>query len=110
MERLFVYGTLGPGRPNAHVLERIGGDWEAGFVNGTLMNKGWGAQMGFPGIVLDGSDNRVEGFVFASEHLADHWAALDEFEGEGYERVPVNVMTKNGECVSASVYQLKNEA
>lgn len=25
MESLFVYGTLGPGRPNAHILEKIGG-------------------------------------------------------------------------------------
>lgn len=24
-ERLFVYGTLGPGRPNEHVLRDIGG-------------------------------------------------------------------------------------
>lgn len=27
MESLFVYGTLGPGRPNAHILENIGGTW-----------------------------------------------------------------------------------
>lgn len=25
MSSLFVYGTLGPGRPNAHILENIGG-------------------------------------------------------------------------------------
>ncbi|MBC3263460.1 gamma-glutamylcyclotransferase, partial [Salmonella enterica subsp. enterica serovar Javiana] len=52
MESLFVYGTLGPGRPNAHVLEKIGGSWTEGHVGGSLLNKGWGAEMGFPGIVL----------------------------------------------------------
>ncbi|MGI4199102.1 gamma-glutamylcyclotransferase family protein, partial [Klebsiella pneumoniae] len=30
MESLFVYGTLGPGRPNAHILENIGGTWQEG--------------------------------------------------------------------------------
>jgi gamma-glutamylcyclotransferase (GGCT)/AIG2-like uncharacterized protein YtfP len=28
-EKLIVYGTLGPGRPNEHVLKAIGGVWEA---------------------------------------------------------------------------------
>jgi gamma-glutamylcyclotransferase (GGCT)/AIG2-like uncharacterized protein YtfP len=32
MATLFVYGTLGPGRPNAHVLEGIGGSWQEGHV------------------------------------------------------------------------------
>ncbi len=32
MESLFVYGTLGPGRPNAHILENIGGTWQEGHV------------------------------------------------------------------------------
>ena len=52
-ERLFVYGTLGPGRPNEHVLGSIDGSWEAASVTGTLHDEGWGAAMGYPGIVLD---------------------------------------------------------
>ena len=32
MERLFVYGTLAPGRPNEHVLGEIEGSWEAATV------------------------------------------------------------------------------
>jgi len=32
MESLFVYGTLGPGRPNSHILEIIGGSWLKGQV------------------------------------------------------------------------------
>ncbi|CVA90752.1 Uncharacterised protein [Serratia marcescens] len=62
MQSLFVYGTLGPGRPNAHIMEAIGGSWEEGSVGGTLLNEGWGAEMGYPGIVLDNSGNRVKGF------------------------------------------------
>lgn len=29
IERLFVYGSLGPGRPNEHVLAVIGGNWQS---------------------------------------------------------------------------------
>lgn len=34
MHSLFVYGTLGPGRPNAHIMENIGGSWQPGYVLG----------------------------------------------------------------------------
>ncbi|KAB0731143.1 gamma-glutamylcyclotransferase, partial [Pseudomonas aeruginosa] len=27
MQRLFVYGSLGPGRPNEHLMQKIGGQW-----------------------------------------------------------------------------------
>ena len=39
MESLFVYGTLGPGRPNAHILENIGGTWQEGHVGGFFIRK-----------------------------------------------------------------------
>lgn len=52
MESLFVYGTLGLGRPNAHILENIGGTWQEGHVGGSLLAKGWGAEMGYPGDLL----------------------------------------------------------
>ena len=107
MESLFVYGTLGPGRPNAHVLEDIGGQFEAGHVGGSLLNKGWGAEMGFPGIVLDDSGNRVDGFIFFSENLTANWHILDDFEGEGYERVPVDVVTQDGRTHQSCIYRLK---
>lgn len=35
-QRLFVYGTLGPGRANEHVLNEIGGSWEKASVHGYL--------------------------------------------------------------------------
>ncbi|AVH16041.1 gamma-glutamylcyclotransferase [Enterobacter sp. SGAir0187] len=107
MERLFVYGTLGPGRPNAHILENIGGTWQAGHVGGSLLNKGWGAEMGYPGIVLDDSGHRVQGFIFTSANLHHHWDELDKFEGAEYERVPVDVTTTIAQTVNAWVYRLK---
>lgn len=108
METLFVYGTLGPGRPNAHIMENIGGTWLNGSVEGTLEQKGWGAEMGYPGIVLDNSGNRVNGFLFSSENLATNWKILDDFEGEEYERVPVDVTTEQGDKVLSSIYRLKS--
>lgn len=107
MESLFVYGTLGPGRPNAHILENIGGTWQEGHVEGSLLEKGWGAEMGYPGIVLDDSGHRVPGFLFKSENLHNHWHLLDEFEGSEYERVPVEVTTSNGQTVQSCLYMLK---
>ena len=63
-QRLFVYGTLGPGRPNEHVLSVIGGTWEEASVNGYLKQQGWGAEMGYPGIVLDDDGDEIKGYIF----------------------------------------------
>jgi gamma-glutamylcyclotransferase (GGCT)/AIG2-like uncharacterized protein YtfP len=65
--RLFVYGTLVPGRPNEHVLANVPGEWEPATVTGTLLQEGWGAAMGYPGIVLDERGDEVKGFLFSSE-------------------------------------------
>jgi gamma-glutamylcyclotransferase (GGCT)/AIG2-like uncharacterized protein YtfP len=107
IERLFVYGTLGPGRPNVHVMDAIGGSWEKATVNGTLRQAGWGAAMGYPGIDLDEDGGDVDGFLFTSENLSNHWAALDEFEGDAYERVLVTVKRKDGRPVDAYIYTLR---
>ena len=53
MERLFVYGTLGPGRPNEHVMQKIGGSWQPASVRGRLVRAGWGfGRSGLPALVL----------------------------------------------------------
>ncbi|MCH6197810.1 hypothetical protein MHT86_09950 [Corynebacterium mastitidis] len=39
----FVYGTLGPGRPNAHILAPYGGTWRRGSVRGALRGERDGA-------------------------------------------------------------------
>jgi len=49
---------------------------------------------GYPGIDLVNNGEEVEGFLFTSEALSDHWATLNEFEDEAYERVrPCHVLT-----------------
>jgi gamma-glutamylcyclotransferase (GGCT)/AIG2-like uncharacterized protein YtfP len=106
-EKFFVYGTLCPGRPNAHILENISGSFEQGEVKGHLYEKGWGAEIGYPGIVLDSNGESVSGYVFTSEHLSVHWQSLDEFEGDAYERVIANVEPSNGGSVDALVYGIK---
>jgi gamma-glutamylcyclotransferase (GGCT)/AIG2-like uncharacterized protein YtfP len=104
--RLFVYGTLAPGRPNEHVLADLPGSWQPASVTGTLLQDGWGAAAGYPGIVLDEHGARVEGLLFSSDRLADHWARLDQFEGDGYERVLTLATLDDGTTVNAYVYKL----
>ena len=107
-ERLFVYGTLGPGRPNEHILKAVGGLWEAAAVKGFLRSEGWGSELGYPGIVLDSQAEKIEGFLFSSETLSDHWASLDSFEGEAYKRVLTMASLNNGATVEAYVYALND--
>jgi len=109
IQRLFVYGTLAPGRPNEHVLSEIGGSWEEATVTGTLRQEGWGAAMGYPGIVLDQHGDDIQGFLFSSEKLSDHWARLDEFEGKSYERVMTVVKLNDNRTVDAYIYQLREK-
>ena len=107
--RLFVYGTLAPGRPNEHILSDVPGEWQPATVIGMLYPEGWGAAAGYPGIVLDGQGGEVEGLLFSSESLPEHWARLDEFEGAGYERVLIKARLKDGTTVDACIYKLSNE-
>ena len=105
-DRLFVYGTLAPGRSNAHVLAPLPGTWEPATATGTLLPEGWGAAAGYPGIVLDAQGGSVAGLLFTSERLAEHWPRLDAFEGDGYERVLTTVTRADGTRVEAYVYAL----
>ena len=107
-EKLFVYGSLGPNRPNAHVLTEIGGSWEKATVRGKLRQAGWGAEMGYPGIDLHENGDEIEGFLFVSERLSNHWNALDDFEGEGYERVMTRAKREDGSVVDAYIYRLRD--
>lgn len=107
LEHLFVYGSLAPGQSNAHVLAQVPGDWTPASVTGTLRQEGWGAAMGYPGLVLDEGGTLVRGQVFSSTHLRDHWSRLDAFEGEGYERVITDARLDDGTTVQAHVYALR---
>lgn len=110
IDRLFVYGTLAPGKPNAHVLANVPGAWEPASVRGTLLQEGWGAAVGYPGLVLDECGEEIQGLVFTSEELSSHWLRLDEFEGDGYERVLTLVKLQEGSTVPAYIYQLSSRS
>ena len=105
VNRLFVYGTLAPGRPNEHVLADIPGRWEPATVRGKLLQEGWGAKDGYPGIVLDETGEAVQGFLFSSDALAEHLPRLDAFEGSGYERVIASVQL-DGAVAEAYIFVL----
>lgn len=107
-EHLFVYGTLGPGRPNAHILEAIGGTWSHATVRGHLKQQGWGANQGYPGLLLDENSEKIQGFVFSSENLKCNWSMLDDFEGEEYKRVLTKVSLADDNKIDAYIYQLTN--
>jgi gamma-glutamylcyclotransferase (GGCT)/AIG2-like uncharacterized protein YtfP len=103
--RLATYGTLAPGRVNHHQLAVLNGHWQRGTVAGRLIDSGWGAALGFPGLILDPSGPLVEVHLFESLELPDHWSRLDEFEGPGYRRVVTLVKTPDGE-LGACIYVL----
>lgn len=105
-DRLFVYGTLAPGRPNEHVLADVPGEWRPATVTGRLFQEGWGVAAGYPGIVLDEHGDEVRGLLFSSKSLDQHWARLDEFEGEGYERALTLAKLEDGATVEAYIYRL----
>jgi gamma-glutamylcyclotransferase (GGCT)/AIG2-like uncharacterized protein YtfP len=100
---LATYGTLAPGRPNHHQLADLEGNWRQGTVRGKLIETGWGAELGYPGLVLDTSGDVIEVYIFESSGLPDHWQRLDEFEGHGYQRTIVQVSTIDGD-LEASIY------
>jgi gamma-glutamylcyclotransferase (GGCT)/AIG2-like uncharacterized protein YtfP len=102
-KRLAVYGSLAPGEVNHHELAALNGRWVQGTVQGKRIDAGWGAGLGFPGLILDPSGPSVAVHVFESPDLPDHWSRLDEFEGPGYRRVVTIVRTVDGD-LSAYVY------
>jgi gamma-glutamylcyclotransferase (GGCT)/AIG2-like uncharacterized protein YtfP len=103
--RLAAYGSLAPGRPNHAQLSDPPGRWLVGHVRGTLVEGGWGATLGYPGLIVDPDGALIEVFVFESAEVRGHWVRLDAFEGPGYRRVVVDVSTAEG-ALPASIYVL----
>ncbi|ESP93181.1 gamma-glutamylcyclotransferase family protein [Pseudoalteromonas luteoviolacea] len=103
---LFVYGSLAPNCVNAHILKPLRGEFKKGWVRGQLCQQGWGADMGYPGIELNSQAQWVEGYVFLSQQLGDHWSMLDAFEGEEYSRQVCEVKMENAEYCKAYIYTL----
>ena len=101
--RLATYGTLAPGRVNNDQLADLKGCWRQGTVRGRLVEAGWGAELGYPGLILDPSGPVIDVHVFESSDLPAHWLRLDAFEGAGYRRVVTQVCTVDGD-LAASIY------
>lgn len=106
MDRLFVYGSLQPGGPNHHRLAGFEGSWARATLKGHLKKAGWGAELGYPGLVLAADGEEVRGQVFTSAALAELWAELDRFEGDEYERVETEVTVEPDSVMRAYVYVL----
>ena len=105
--RLATYGTLAPGRVNHGQLAGLKGVWRRGRVTGHLAEAGWGADHGYPGLVLDHAGEEVEVHLFESSDLPDHWPRLDRFEGDGYARVVAQVATDDG-VIDAWIYVIND--
>jgi gamma-glutamylcyclotransferase (GGCT)/AIG2-like uncharacterized protein YtfP len=61
---------------------------------------------GFSGDCVTQKRAAGSGYLFTSDNLEAHWPMLDAFE-DGYDRVEVDVITTNGEQLSAWIYQLQ---
>ncbi len=103
--RLATYGTLSPGQPNHGQMDGMIGTWSRGTVRGHRYASGWGAAVGFPGLVADPNGPEVPVYLFDSIDLPANWARLDAFEGEGYIRSVIEVTTASG-SVPAQIYLL----
>jgi gamma-glutamylcyclotransferase (GGCT)/AIG2-like uncharacterized protein YtfP len=102
-ERLATYGTLMPGRRNHHQLAGLRGRWVAGTVRGRLVQRGWGADLGYPALAPAADGDEIAVQLFLSPDLPQHWDRLDAFEGDEYRRVGIVVDTGEG-LVEAWIY------
>ena len=103
--RLATYGTLAPGEVNEGQLSDLSGEWTTGFVKGKLINEGWGAAHGCPGMIAVRNGDLIKVHIFQSLDLPEHWDRLDAFEGDGYRRIPIMVTRDQGD-VEAYIYEL----
>lgn len=104
MNRLFIYGTLAPGKQNHDVLSGLSGEWEEATVKGTLVDEGWGSGHGCPGLIPSRDASKVQGYLFTSNDLPENWDMLDTFEGSDYNREVVTVTLSSGVELDAYVY------
>jgi len=106
MTRLFVYGTLAPGKENAHIMDGMSGTWTQACVRGHLVQTGWGVHSGHPGLTPDKTGPLVLGLVFDSPDLPAHWDRLDKFEGADYKRVPIMARLEAGKKIKVHIYSV----
>lgn len=103
LNTLFVYGTLAPEQSNAYVLSDLKGSWQKASAIGFIFPNG---KLGYPAFVPKSEGERVQGLLFTSDELTTHWQRIDDFEGEGDDRVVITVILDDGSEQSAFVYRL----
>ena len=102
-----IYGSLGPGGPNHHLVAGIVGTWMRDYkVTGTLVQEGWGAALGFPGLSWSPEGDSHDVQVLVSNELPNHWHWLDQLEGKGYNRVLVPLHKSGAPDIIANIYVL----
>ena len=104
--KLAIYGSLAPGASNHHQIADLRGTWERASVQGRMIDRGWGARKGYPGLELSRDGDDVPVMLFASDDLPRAWARLDAFEGRDYCRVLATVL-REGTVTVANVYELR---
>lgn len=92
--QLATYGTLAPGKSNHHVVQPLGGTWRDGFVEGDLLDLGWGAALGFRALLPRLGGESVPVKLLTTARLETAWEELDLFEGPDYERLLVPVFAE----------------
>lgn len=108
-QRLAVYGSLAPGRANHHRIAHLPGRWRSGTVHGELAQRGWGAAIGFAGLIWNPAGPEVPVQLLESPALPEAWATLDSFEGADYRRILAPVRTPEGVYL-AQLYALSVES
>ena len=97
-ERLVIYGTLAPGKPNHNVIEDLSGEYRDCAVHGRISEVD-----GFPHFTWAPSDAGLEALLFSSKQLPGKWDELDRFEGDGYKRRLIPATIDSGLSI-ASIY------
>jgi len=85
------------------MLADLDGAWSEGVIRGHRVEAGWGNTEGYPAFRPDPNGDDVAVHLFESRDLPAHWARLDEFEGDEYERIVVEVRCGN-RTLLANVY------
>jgi gamma-glutamylcyclotransferase (GGCT)/AIG2-like uncharacterized protein YtfP len=97
-ERLIVYGTLVPGEMYHFLLADLPGTWEQCAICGHMGEYG-----GFKAFYYDAAGPEHPAWLLISPGLPGRFPELDEFEGEGYDRVIIPARL-NDRWVMAQIY------
>lgn len=87
------------------MINRIAGEWCLGTVRGWRFEITWGPAEGFDGFIADGEGSVVPVELLVSDKLDKKWREVDEFHGEGYRRLPIEVTLESGEVMLAQIYE-----